>query len=44
MNEKAGDGRVGVGMIGVEQTEDEREEVDEEAAAAAEVLPRMSSI
>lgn len=41
MNEKAGEGRVGVGMIGVEHTEEEREEVDE---VAADVLPRMSSI
>lgn len=41
MNEKAGEGRVGVGIIGVEQTEEEREKVEE---VAADVLPSMSSI
>lgn len=40
-NEKAGEGRVGVGMIGAEHTDEEREEVEE---TVAEVLPRMSSI
>lgn len=42
VKEELGDGRVGVGMIGVEQEEDEEEE--EEVAVAVEVLPRMSSI
>lgn len=39
MKEEFGDGRVGVGMIGVEQEDEEAEEVVE-----VEVLPRMSSI
>lgn len=41
MNEKAGDGRVGVGMTGAEQTVEEHEKVEE---VAADVLPRMFSM
>ncbi len=43
VNEELGDGRVGVGMIGVEQEEEEEEEEGEEVVVVA-VLPRMSSM
>lgn len=43
MKEELGDGRVGVGITGVEQEEDDevQEEEDDEVVV---VLPRMSSI
>lgn len=47
VKDELGDGRVGVGMIGVEQEEEEVEEVEEEEegeVVVVEVLPRMSSI
>lgn len=43
VKEELGDGRVGVGMIGVEQEEEDEEEEGEEVVVVA-VLPRMSSI
>lgn len=42
VKEELGDGRVGVGMSGVEQEEEEEEEEGEEVAVV--VLPRMSSM
>lgn len=42
VKEELGDGRVGVGMIGVEE-EDEEDEAAEEVVEV-DVLPRMSSI
>lgn len=42
VKEELGDGRVGVGMIGVEQEEEDEEEEGGEVVVA--VLPRMSSI
>ncbi len=44
VNEELGDGRVGVGMIGVEQEEEEEEEEGEEVVVVVAVLPRMSSM
>lgn len=51
VNEELADGRVGVGMIGVEQEEEDEEEDDDEEeeeedgeVVVVEVLPRMSSM
>ena len=46
VKEELGDGRVGVGMIGVEQEEEEEEEEEqgEEMVVEVAVLPRMSSM
>lgn len=43
VKEELGDGRVGVGMSGVEQEEEEEEEEEGEEVVVA-VLPRMSSM
>lgn len=43
VKEEFGDGRVGVGMIGVEQEEEEEEEEEGEEVVVV-VLPRMSSM
>lgn len=47
VKEELADGRVGVGMIGVEQEEEDEEDNDddeEEGEVVVEVLPRMSSM
>lgn len=43
VKEELGDGRVGVGMSGVEQEEEEEEEEEGEEVVVA-FLPRMSSM
>lgn len=43
MKEELGDGRVGVGITGVEQEEDDEVEEEEDDEVVV-VLPRMSSI
>lgn len=44
VKEELGDGRVGVGMSGVEQEEEEEEEEEGEEVVVAAFLPRMSSM
>lgn len=44
VKEELGDGRVGVGMTGVEQDEEVEEEEEEGEEVAVAVLPRMSSM
>lgn len=44
MKEELGEGRVGVGITGVEQDEEVEEEEDGDEEVLATVLPRMSSM
>lgn len=44
VKEELGDGRVGVGMTGVEQDEEVEEEEEEGEEVEVVVLPRMSSM
>lgn len=44
VKEELGEGRVGVGMTGVEQEEEVEDEEDGEEEVVVTVLPRMSSM